>query len=107
MEEDSHMLRTEVCQAIQDSVRVGRLDRAELQQLKLTGSSHCFGQQPRMTMEINLALITHHPTLSIAVLGIQQAWVVLPIGIAIPIPVPLIATIFPAHRVSVSLTLSS
>ena len=34
-------------------------------------------------MEINLALITHHPTLSIAVLGIQQAWVVLPICIAI------------------------
>ena len=38
-------------------------------------------------MEINLILITHHPTLFTAVLGFQQAWDMLPIGIAFSLPV--------------------
>ena len=37
MEGDSHLLRTEVCQAIQDSVRVGRQDRMEKTAAPATG----------------------------------------------------------------------
>jgi hypothetical protein len=88
--EDPHMLHTRTSQPSKDSVRVGvlGLDGATEQQIPICWIPSLLWTAAKDDHGDQLRLITHHPTLFTAVLGFQQAWDMLPLGIAFSISVP-------------------